>query len=276
MAQDRSLAGRWAPLGVRWQAAAFLALALLAAPARAAHPLVTDDAGTLGAGKRQLELTAEVGQDRSREGGVTVEEEAGSTAATLSLGLHDAADLVVAVPAGWSRVREGGALRSSEGGLGDLGVALKVRVLERGSFSLAVKPAVTLPTGDEARGLGSGAVSWGATLIGSLALGAASLHLDGGYTRARFGRAEDRAENRADLWSASLALVAQPLERLQLVADTGLSTNADRTSDTWPAFALGGVIYSVTDDLDVDAGVKAGISAPETDWTWLFGVATRF
>ena len=45
--------------------------------------------------------------------------------------------------------------------------------------------------------------------------------------------------------------------------------------DDHPAFLLGGLIYSVTQNFDIDAGVKWGLNDVETDTTWLAGVALR-
>jgi len=45
---------------------------------------------------------------------------------------------------------------------------------------------------------------------------------------------------------------------------------------TDPSFALIGLIYSITPDLDVDLGFKAGLSGTETDATLLTGLTMRF
>ena len=63
---------------------------------------------------------------------------------------------------------------------------------------------------------------------------------------------------------------------LQVVANVGLETSSDRGSDTWPAFVLGGLIYSATEKLALDLGVKGGLTEPETDLVALAGLAWRF
>jgi hypothetical protein len=266
---------------VSWSGAlrrAAVLASLLAAPgaALAAHPLVTDDAGTLGKGSRQVELTAEVARDRDTAGGVVVRETGGEVVATLALGLHDRVDLVVGAPSGWSRVRENGVTVFDASGIGDVGAELKLRVLEVGGFAVAVKPGLSLPTGDETRGLGTGAVSYGATLILSQELGPVALHVNGAYARDEYGLEEDRRANRRDRWHGSLAATAEVMDGLQAVANVGVETNGDRASSTHPAFALAGVVYSVTESLDVDVGLKAGLSRTEADLTALAGIASRF
>jgi hypothetical protein len=253
-----------------------IAALLLAAPAFAAHPLVTDDTGTQGARKYQLELTGEFGRDRASSGGLVTTEHAGEMAATLSIGVLEPVDLVIAAPQAWSRVREGGAVIADESGVGDLAVELKWRILERGGFSLAVKPGVSFPTGDERRGLGNGRMSYGAILIASQSAGAFSFHANAGYARNEFSLAEDRAANRADCFHASLAAGAEVMDGLQLVANLGVERNPDRTATTWPAHALGGAIYSLSDSFDVDVGAKVALNEPETGVTGLAGMAWRF
>ena len=50
----------------------------------------------------------------------------------------------------------------------------------------------------------------------------------------------------------------------------------NKTSNTHPAFILGGIIYSITENFDMDLGVKGGLNKPETDLTILAGIAMRF
>jgi hypothetical protein len=62
---------------------------------------------------------------------------------------------------------------------------------------------------------------------------------------------------------------------LSVVANIGAERNPDRNSNTDPAFILGGVIYAVSEGLDVDLGVKAGLNKTETDSTVLAGITWR-
>jgi hypothetical protein len=55
-----------------------------------------------------------------------------------------------------------------------------------------------------------------------------------------------------------------------------MERNPDKTSDTDPAFILGGFIYAVTNSLDVDFGVKGGLNKPETDYSYIAGITWRF
>ncbi|MGZ6220645.1 MAG: transporter, partial [Syntrophales bacterium] len=79
-----------------------------------------------------------------------------------------------------------------------------------------------------------------------------------------------------DIWRASLAGEFKITKKLKLVADIGAERNTDKSSDTNPAFILGGFIYSIRENLDIDFGVKAGLNNAEADMTYLAGITLRF
>lgn len=247
-----------------------IACFLGASPAFGAHPLITDDTGTQGKGKTQIELTGQF--DRDDEGGTRTEGR--EAKAVLTYGLSDPLDLVFEVPYAWIRAKDGETVR--EDGFADLLVALKWRFYERGGLSLAVKPAVTLPTGDDEKGLGNGRASCGVNLVSTYARDPWAFHVNLGVTHNDYKREADRDANRGDIWNVSLAAEYKLAVPWKLVANAGAERNADVTSDTPPAFLLGGVIWSVSETLDIDAGVKRGLNTPETDLSFLAGVTFRF
>lgn len=241
-----------------------------------AHPLITDDTGTQGRGKFQVEVNGEYGHDSESELAVRSKENSGSLETVFSAGLIDSVDLVLAVPYEWSRVKENGFVSADTDGLGDVSLELKWRFFEKDGFSLAFKPAVSFPSGNTDKGLGAGKVGYGATLIATQEFDPFAVHLNLSYSHTPFKLEEDKDANRRDIWHASLAGTAEVMEGLQLAANVGLETNPDKTSNTPPVFCIAGSIYSVTDWLDVDLGVKVGLTKPETDVSMLAGVALRF
>lgn len=247
-----------------------------AGAALAAHPLATDDTGTQGKGKFQLEVVGEYTYDSEGSGANKVRENAGALESVFSAGLIDNIDLVVAVPYEWSRVKVGGVVDGDTDGLGDVTLELKWRFFEKEGFSLALKPSVTLPSGNVDKGLGAGKVGYGATLIASHEFDPFAVHVNLGYAHSEFKLQEDKEANRRDIWSASVAVTVNVMENLQLVANVGLETSGDKESDTPPAFFIGGAIYSLTDYLDLDLGFKVGLTRPEADFGVLAGVAVRF
>ncbi|WP_363318855.1 hypothetical protein [Chlorobium sp.] len=69
-------------------------LLLASAPAFAAHPLITDDTGTQGKGKFQIEWNNEFAWNNSDEGGLKTEETSGESAVAVSYGITEQIDLV--------------------------------------------------------------------------------------------------------------------------------------------------------------------------------------
>jgi hypothetical protein len=232
----------------------------------AAHPLITDDTGTQGKGKFQLELNSEF----SHEDEDGTAEDAFEFASILSYGLTDSVDVVLGIPYQFIRLKEDGQ-KDTENGLSDISLEFKWRFYEKNGLSLALKPGMTLPTGDDDKGLGAGKVTYSAFFITTKEIEPWEFHLNLGYIRN-----ENKADERKNLWHASLAAVYGITEKLTLVGNIGLERNVDRNVNTNPAFILGGLIYSISENLDIDFGVKGGLNKPEADYSVLAGLAWRF
>jgi hypothetical protein len=238
----------------------------------AGHPLVTDDAGTLGRGKAQVEIGSQLWYHKNVADAVTTDKsEGGEIAASVSVGLHDRVDLVMAVPYVWQSVETNDALVSRESGIGDINLDVKWRFFEQEGWGLALKPGITFPTGNEDKGLGDGRTSYRLFLIGSRELGPVALHANLGYLRT-----SNNEGNHQDLWHASLAAEYEVVKDWKLMADIGVSRNPTPGDDTHPAYALGGVAYAVTEKIRLDGGVKFGLNKAETDITYLFGITFLF
>lgn len=246
---------------------------LTAGPAFAAHPLITDDTGTQGKGKTQIEFDGEY--DHDSEDVTVTNTLVFPTIPALSYGISDTVDIVLGVPFERREIKRAGAA-TTERGISDVSLQLKWRFYEKGGLSLAVKPGVTLPTGDEDKGLGSGKSSYSAFFIVTRDMAPWAFHFNIGYIRNEYKLRADEDANRKDLWHVSLASQVEVAKNLKAVANIGMQRNTDKSSDTYPAFLLGGFIYSITENLDVDFGIKGGLNKPETDITYLAGVTKRF
>lgn len=237
----------------------------------AAHPLATDDAGTTGARKFQLETSAEFGWDKQDN----VKSTSQSVGVSLCAGVLDSLDLVLAYPFTWQQVKDNNATVLDNSGLNDLTLEMKWRFLEYGPASFAIKPGIIFPTGSRDKELGNGRHGYGVTLISTVEFKPVAVHVNAGYLRQLYV-SEDRSANREDLYSLSLAGVFEVAKAVQLVAALDTATNPDKSSDTWLAAITGGAIYSVNDSLDLDLGVKSGLTKPETDFTILTGLTFKF
>ncbi|WP_164926850.1 transporter [Chlorobaculum tepidum] len=254
------------------------ALLCYAAPAYAAYPLTTDDTGTQGAGGWQIELHTEFSTSSRTDGGVRIKDREDDATTVISYGVAKRMDVIVTLPYQWYQHRQGQLVTDDESGIGDMTVELKWRFLEneKSGLSLAVKPGISLPTGDADRGLGTGRVTGGAVLIATKEFGALTLHANAGYHRNAYALDADDAACNKDIWNASLAGEYAFSEKLRAVADIGLETATEKGSRTHPAFLIGGLTYSITKDFDFDFGIKGGLNDAEPDTAVLLGLAARF
>lgn len=235
-------------------------LSILCMPVYAAHPLITDDTGTQGAGRFQLEVNTEHSNDNGSTGT--------ALSATLSAGILEHLDVVLGFPYVFLREKGETGRWNRENGVSDLFLAVKWRFYEHEGLAFALKPGVTLATGDEDKGLGDGRPTYSLFLVGTKELDPLSVHLNLGYI-------VNRKELR-DIWHYSLAGEYAAADRFKIVANLGGETNPDRESGVHPLFALGGMIYRVTEGFDIDFGVKTGLNKAEADYTLLAGIALRF
>ena len=242
----------------------------------ATHPLITDDTGTQGKGKFLLEVNSEFTYDKEREAGITTKETGGEIAPLFSYGIMDNIDIVLGFPYQWFRMKEDGEMNSKENGISDASLELKWRFFEKDGLSFALKPGITLPTGNEKKGLGNGRPSYALTFITTKEIGPWAIHLNLGHTRNEYKLREDKEANRKDIWHASLASEVEVIKNLKAVANIGIERNSEKESNRHPAFILGGLIYSISENFDVDFGIKRALNKPETDYAILAGIALRF
>ena len=244
-------------------------------PAQAAHPLATDDTGTQGVMKFQMESSAEFGWDTEYERGMTTRSNYQKLNVAATAGISDSLDLQVSYPYTWQKIEENGNNRIDNSGLNDLSMALKWRFLELGPASFAIKPSIAFPTANRDRNLGTGRAGYGTTLISTVEFKPVAIHANIGYTNQKFTDA-DKDGSREHLWNLSLAGAVEIMKGLQLVAEAGSTSNPDKGNSTWPAYLAGGVIFSVIENLDLDVGAKGSLTAPETDMALSSGITFKF
>src|SRR3990172_8719086 len=220
----------------------FIVSVIMEGSAFAAQPLITDDTGTQGTGKAQFEFIGEYGIEK--EEGVTEKSFEAPTVPFLSYGLSDTIDLVFGFPYVSVRVEDAGTTTAVRGAT-DMSIELKARVYEKDGLSFAVKPGVSLPTGDEEKGLGNGKASYSTFLITTKAVAPWAFHFNVGYVRNEYKLQADEDANRKDIWHVSLASQVEVMKDLNLVANIGMERNPDKTSATHPALILGGLVYSI-------------------------------
>jgi len=235
----------------------------------AALPLISDDAGTVGKGHFQLEINAQYDHDEAQ--GITT---TGSEIDPIfTYGITDTVDVVVIAPYLWVKEKSDDSLiNSRENGLSDSTLDVKVRFYDRDGLSFAIKPGLDLPTGDEGKGLGAGKLGYHLYLLGTKEAGPWTFIADLGYVR----NETDSDTEEKNLWQASVATIYAIDDHWQIAADLVAERNTDKDADNDPVSALVGVIYSLTKDIDVDLGAKAGLTSSATDWSLITGATFRF
>jgi hypothetical protein len=221
--------------------------------ARAAHPLITEDTGTQGAGRYQLEFFAEELEERATRRDLEV------YTGVLSYGIAETADVRGSVPLH----------RSGPDGVGDASLDLKWRFFERNALSFAFMPGITLPTGDERDGRGTGKTTWGSLIILSYAPGAIGVHAHAG-----FRRNENKLGQRESLRQLAAAATYR-IGDVRFVGELTRETNPVPGGGT-VRYTTIGAIWSMTRDIDLDIGWRNGNGNAPVDEALLLGATVRW
>jgi hypothetical protein len=236
----------------------------------AAHPLITDDTGTQGRGNFQMETTGTWFTDQENKKGGAVREVSSFATIVFTAGIAEAVDLMVCVPYIWTETREAKTV-TRENGISDTVMEAKWRFYAKQNLSLALKPGIALPTGDEDKGLGTGHFGYTTFLIATAETEPWAFDANLGYLYL-----ENRADERVSLWLGSIAIRLSASERWTILGEVGAARNTDPAESNHPAFAQIGLIYSPNDHLDLSAGILAGLSDSEVDQSIRAGATIRF
>ncbi|MGH8709517.1 MAG: transporter [Burkholderiales bacterium] len=221
--------------------------------AQAAHPLITEDTGTQGTGRYQLEVFAEEFEPRATRRDIEV------WRGVLGYGIAETTDVQVGVPL----------YRDGPDGVGDASLDLKWRFFERNAWSVALMPGITVPTGDERDGRGTGKATWGSLLVLSYAPGAIGVHAHAG-----FRRNENKLGQRESLRQLAAAATYR-IGDVRFVGELTRETNPEPGGGTVRYTTLG-AIWSMTRDLDLDIGWRNGNGNAPIDEALLLGATVRW
>jgi len=227
------------------------------------HPLITDDAPTIGKGVIQFEVSGEYGRDRVNSS----LEQSMMLSAIPAYGILENLDLFLGINYSgiWPEQDK------SASGIGDIFLESKWNFFNWKSFSFTFKPGITFPTGDYAKGFGAGKCGYYILLLTTVGTGHAHFHINFGYTRN-----ENKLQELEDIWHISAALEFDITREFCLVADIGAERNPDPSDRTVPCFLLAGFLWSPSKDADFDIAYKYGITEPEPDHTFIIGATVRF
>jgi hypothetical protein len=246
----------------------------------AGHPFITDDAGTQGAGNWQLELMGQRDRHDATAGSVRQESRSTLINPVLTYGLSETVDIALGLNYLRTRVSENGLTVDDVSGKSDSSLELKWRFYDADGLSFAVKPGISLPTGDENRGLGLGKTSWGINLIADYDVKPWAWFANLAYFHPRYARAEDAAGARDHLWRVSAGTTYAVRDNFWLAGELGVRTNEARDDPFFTGrhaqYAMLGLIYAPTDKIDLDIGLRKGLNRGEVDTVFLVGATFRW
>ncbi|MDD2365930.1 MAG: transporter [Desulfuromonadaceae bacterium] len=244
-----------------------------AKPGMAAHPLIGDDAGTLGKSSMQLELNGDISRENETVSGSTTRETGKQLAVAFGIGLTERVDLSIGFARAWSNGNSDD-VSFKDTGSADFSMNLKWQFYEQGGVSAAIKPqfGFSYIVGDSEDHV----ANYGAALVVSKEFEPFALHLNTGYSYNDYKLQAAKDLCRKSTLDFSLAATYQATKNITLVTDFGGSTSDEKASDKMPIFLLAGAIYAVNDNLDLSGGVKAGLTDREDDLCGTFGATFKF
>ncbi len=232
----------------------------------AAHPLITDDAGTMGKRNYLFETYYEYSSDDSKGTKTSIDK----IQLLQSIGITNEIDLVITVPYQYINTKTDGD-SNKEDGFSDISLEVKWRFYEKEGLSFAIKPGILLPAGDEKKGLGAGKTGASLFFITTKEIEPCAFHFNLGY---RLN--ENKLDQRTDIWHVSIAAERELGKWVKAVVNIGGETNPDKESNTQSSFVLGGLIFPVAKNLDLSVGIKRGLTGQEPDYSVLAGIGFSF
>lgn len=239
----------------------------------AAHPLVSDDAGTLGKGNMQLELNGDISREKETDVGSTTHTRGKQLATAFGIGITDKLDLSAGFTRPWGNGDNDG-IPFNNAGSADFSLNLKWQLYEQESLTVALKPQF-----DISYSVGSSddnVTSYGGAIVFSKELEPFALHLNIGYTYNSYNLPDTRDASRNSILTSSLAGTYATSNRITLVADVGATSSEDKATDEAAVFGLLGAIYQLDKSIDLSAGIKFGLTKSEDDLSGTFGATFKF
>jgi len=239
---------------------------LLAPGAYALHPLNTDDTGTEGQGRWKAEV---LGKWAHNEINGTVKT-ASQIKTAITAGITDNIDIEVGQPYKFKREDDNGAV-SKVDGIADTEIELKWRFYDRNRLSFALRPALTLPAGDDGKGLGTGKLTYKLFLLATKELEQWAFHVNAGY-----GKNANTADDRTDIWNFSAAAEYEIAQGFKVAGEAGIYSNNEKASGIQPVYTTAAVLYYPVKHIRLDLGLRLGLNKAEPDYTVIPGIAFKF
>jgi hypothetical protein len=187
----------------------------------------------------------------------------------LTFGLANKVDAFVYVPFKMAKP-DGG---SSENGLADITVGAKWNFYKAGTAELAIKPMVTIPTGDEKKGADFGA---GKAAFGGLFAVSAEVSKEVNvHANVMVMHQLVKVGDAYNVLGLSAAGAFDASKELKVVGEIAAS-KADVSGAKWLTKFTAGAVYALKENIDIDGGLSYGIQDKNKDLGILAGVTFKF
>jgi hypothetical protein len=229
----------------------------------AAHPLTGDTAETVETKKFEAETAMEYSMNKNA--GVKVKTFVMSE--TVTGGVVQNVEAFVSIP--YQSIKEDGLGRQS--GFSDATIGAKWNFATIDKLALAVKSSVSFPTGDDEKGLGSGKMGVGVALIASEEIN----HLfsvDGNLILKYQGVKAGDSYYEFGLSAAGKYNVTPELKGVGEVT----YSKTDESGSKAVVVLTTGAVYAVQKNLDIDGGVRFGLTKEAEDFAVLAGITLKF
>jgi hypothetical protein len=216
--------------------------------AYATQPLITDTAAVEGKGNVKVEVGAGYAYNDNNNGTTKVWVFPG----TLTVGVLNSVDF--SVNDNFVSVVDG------VNGMTDITLGLKWQMLNSDNWMIAVKPVLTLPSGDENKGLSNGETTYGITGMVTKNFDTFGITANVGYYTVG-----NRIDATNDIFMASIAGELKLAEKWKAVGEFGVLDDSK--------FGTVGLIWSPCKYADVSLGAR---TSQNVDVTGLAGITMRF
>jgi hypothetical protein len=254
-------------------------LAPVAAFAGSSHPLITSDTETVAPSKFEAETAIEYSSNKIDSDFGSVKLTKFTLQETVIGGIIPELDAFITVPyiSGTAKTDLGS---ESKSGLGDVTIGAKWKFMNVDKIALAVKPFVILPVGDEKKLLGKGGAGFGAALVASTKLDdQIAIDANLGLLHQSIKTTDDfTGDSKTDSYNEFDFSVAGKYEfsrELKGVGELAYS-KTDQTGSKALAFLGAGAVYAALPNLDVDAGLRIGLTKETEDFIVLAGATYKF
>lgn len=254
---------KWVLIGVVY----FLSL-LIAYSSWAVCPLITDSIDIQSEETCLLELNDRYEWTKEDISVRTAESQA---LPALSYGVVENADMLLSLPYPCQKREFNEIGLDDEQGFCDTASEIKFCLFEKKEFSRKLEPEIAIATVNNKKDPGIGQSKEHLFLVAFQELKSWAFPDNMGYIINK-----KKSDEHRNIWPASFATIWETIINFKLAPNIDSEHNRDDETGNDPALPVGGIIYSINKNFDVNLCVKRGLSISTTDLSLMTGVTFRF